>query len=160
MTLKIERIVPGEEVDVLVELPDQGVTLHFRNINGGEVWKVGSTFHYGKSGIVPRPDFISALALARKVIAGTAPELGGLTDAEIARHILELARRKTYSVEMALQVFFETAKWCSRLRIPSIMSEIGKIGGIASKLRSLRRKLAEELAEEQKDKEGRQLKLF
>lgn len=148
MTLKIERIAP-EEVDIRIDLPDRGVTFYFRNANG-RVWKVGSTLHYGESAFVPREIFNTALILARKIIQGKAVELDGQTDEEIARHILELARRRAYSVEVAVQVFFDTAKWCSRYRIPGVMSEIGKIGGMASKLRSLRRQLAEQKEAEKK----------
>ncbi len=140
--MKIDRIAPGE-VDIRIDLPDRGITLHFRNANG-RVWKVAHTLHYGESGFVSRGDFNSALILARKTLQGTAVELDGMTDEDIARFVLELARRKGYSVKTAVQVFFDTARWCSRYRIPSVMSEIGKIGGMASKLRRLRRELAEE----------------
>lgn len=140
MTHSIERVGP-DEVDVRIDKPDRGVTLHFRKVEGGKVWKVGSTLHYGESTFVPREDFNRAVSLARKVLAGTAEELRGQTDEQVARHILELARRRNYSVEVAVQVFFDTAKWCSRYRIPDVMSEIGKIGGMASKLQALRRSL-------------------
>ncbi|HEC32706.1 MAG TPA: hypothetical protein ENI63_00410 [Candidatus Kaiserbacteria bacterium] len=151
----VVRQVSEDEANILVE---GRVTFCFRNVEG-VVWEVASSSYDRESTFVPRKDFLDARRLAiaemRKFAKQQTDSKENLSDKEIACIVLANAKQHDgLSVWTALDVFFKTARWCNTNRRPSIVQEIGKMGGEAS-VRRAKKRLRDEERRKEKARQGK-----
>lgn len=144
---KSERFtVDGTPTDTEVTVIVNGVTyLRFIETETRGPWCVAKYRHSRTPPKVSRADFIAARNFAKEQMrraknADPKKADGRITDEQIARNILGIARNQKRNPMEVLDDYAKHVSWFSRDRLGDVRSAIGKIGGEASSRRAKRNK--------------------
>ena len=158
----LKKHLSADSCEVEVRTARGNVYLYFVMTEEKGLWCVGRSSYYSTLPTVPKEEFLkartlAALAMRAKALENLRKSAGqeetSMSDAEIVHFAIKDAKCYGISIETAVADFFKTRPAYDSRRQWSVMQEIGKIGGTASKKAAEQRRQAEK-KEAEKARQG------